>query len=229
MNEILKYQDIDMKIKKLEGEIMLSDERKNATNMQNYLRDCQSKICELNEKCESTHKTYTDLKKVYGDMVSKLQSISSSIDTASGKKLEGISELIQGITSNLSKLDREIAIVAKQVSTLSNEYENIMKNARTAKKNLETYKEGYLKIKDKKEPEIIALKKELALQEKKVDKVLLAKYLAKHNEKSLPVFVCETNGRCDGCRMEIAGRNMSKLRADKYLECENCGRIIFVE
>ncbi|MBQ9790583.1 MAG: hypothetical protein IJW24_03210 [Clostridia bacterium] len=52
MKEMLEYQKLDSKIKKIENEIRNSEDRKNASKMQDYLRDSQAKLVKLEEQSE---------------------------------------------------------------------------------------------------------------------------------------------------------------------------------
>ena len=54
-------------------------------------------------------------------------------------------------------------------------------------------------------------------------------YLQKREGKLFPVFVELTATKCGGCRMEISVSKQAKLKADGMIECENCGRIIYVK
>ena len=47
MQELLKYQEIDAKLRKLNGELAQNENRKKAAQMQQYLKDTQAKLFEL--------------------------------------------------------------------------------------------------------------------------------------------------------------------------------------
>lgn len=227
MEQLLKYQDIDMQIKKLENEISGSEERKKATEMQQYLKEYQTRLIKYDTLSETVYNNYKTVIAVYEDLAKKIENISKLSEKASEEKVD---ELITGIAAtneNLAKIEKEIFNVSNQMQAISKDVENILKNAKTAKKNLILYRDAYSKIKQAREPEIEKLKKQLASQETKIDKKLLSKYLAKHNDKNLPVFVAENSGRCGGCRMEIPGSGKKYLQEKGYIECENCGRIIY--
>lgn len=227
MKEILNYQEIDMQLKKVENDILSSDERKNASREQQYLKECQKKLQELNSICGTMIKKYDQLKNVYADMMKKSEMLSKSIDGANEKKLEGLSEASTGIVSNLKTLEKELQNLSRKLETYVSDFEKIMRFAHNSKRKLEENKRAYNQLKIDKEPEIKELKKQLAAAEKTVDKALIAKYLSKHNEKNLPVFVSAANDRCGGCRMELPARAIEKLKKAKYIECENCGRVIY--
>ena len=228
MKEMLKYQELELRKRKIENEIAQSDERKNASLMQQQLKEYQSKIVELNKKSEKVSSSYTEMKKLYEKMANSLQNAVNNVDKADSNQINELINSCSQIMQNLSKMDKEIANISRQITQTLSEYDTIMKNARTAKGKLINYRDAYNKKKESLEPELEKINKSLKSQEKLVDKNLLQKYLAKHNEK-VPVFVREQNGRCSGCRMEIAGSKMNVLRANKFIECENCGRIIYID
>lgn len=226
MQEILKYQDIDAKIKKIEGDILSSECRKNAAKMQQYLKDSQTKIMQLESSSGNVVETYKRANKLYNEFVEKLSELNKKIEGSTLENIDGLKELVSKYYDILAKLEREINNMSNQINSINKEFDGVMKNARTARKNLEVYKEEYNKLKASKEPEIVALKKELEQLKEKVNPELLKKYLAK-KEGKYPVFVPENSGRCSGCRMEIPGMKLNELSSGGYIECENCGRIIY--
>lgn len=226
MQEILKYQDIDLKIKKIEGEILSSECRQNAGKMQQYLKDSQTKIMQLESSSGKVVDTYKKATKLYNEFVEKLSELNKKIEGATLENIDGLKELVSKYYDILSKLEREISNMSNQINSINREFDNVMKNARTARKNLEVYKDEYNKLKETKEPEILALKKELDALKTKVNPELLKKYLAKREGKQ-PVFVPEKDGRCGGCRMEIPGIKLNELLSGGHIECENCGRVIY--
>ncbi len=226
MQDILKYQDVDYKIKKIEGEILSSESRQNAGKMQQYLKDSQNKIMQLENSSGKVVETYKKATKLYNDFVDKLSELNKKIEGSTLENIDGLKELVSKYYDILSKLEREISSLSNQINNINKDFDNVMKNARTARKNLEVYKEEYSKLKSSKEPEIAALKKELENLKAKVNPELLKKYLAK-KEGKFPVFVPEKDGRCGGCRMEIPGSKLNELTSGGHIECENCGRVIY--
>lgn len=226
MNEILKYQELDLEIVRLEGEIGENSDRKSALKMQQYLKDCQAKLIELNQKAKEIDDTYKKYKEIYNQMAQNLELINKNLDCKDEKKIAGLIEANDAITNNLVKLESKISTIIKECTAIQTEYASIMKNARSAKSNMQKYKENFESAKQKIEVEIATKKKELESIGKKVDKALLAKYNQKRSEKS-NVFVPEIKGRCGGCRMEIPVSKLSLLKSAGMIDCENCGRVIY--
>ena len=65
MQEIIKYQEIDMNIKKLDAELKSSANRKNAAEMQQYLKDSQSKLVSLDENAKALSDQYEKAVAIY--------------------------------------------------------------------------------------------------------------------------------------------------------------------
>ena len=196
--------------------------------MQQLLKDYQSKLIELNKRAQDLDNGYNKCKEVFNQMANNIEVISKNIGSADDKKLDGLIDANEAVLGNLIKLEKKLLAVSNECNSIQTEYNNIMKNARSAKTSLEKYKESYGKSKQDLEDKIQEKKKELEALAKKVDKTLMQKYKQKRTEKT-KVFVPEINGKCGGCRMEISVSNQAKLKANGMIECENCGRFIYVK
>lgn len=228
MNEILKYQELDLEIQKLEGEILDNQDRKNALKFQQLLKDCQGKLGELNNRAKVLSANYAKYKEVFNQMAQNLELITKNLASEDEKKIDGLIEASDAITGNLMKLEKKLGEVVQESGNIQTEYTSIMKSARNYKSSMENYKNNYGEAKQEMEAQIAAKKAELEALSKKVDKQLLNKYKQKRTDKA-KVFVAEINGRCGGCRMEISVSKLAVLKAEKMIECENCGRIIFIK
>lgn len=227
MQNIIKYQEIDTKIRKLNGELLASKNRKGAAEMQQYLKDGQAKLIRLEEVADNLTKQYEKAVKLYNDFVSKLEVLTKSVDSAGLERMAELEGAINNFVSNSAALENNINALASKITQANKEFEVLMNNAKKAKHNLEVYKTNYNAEKAKIEPEIARLSNELLVQKGKVDPAMLAKYQAKAEGKVFPIFVVEANGRCAGCRMEISASKLSSLKANGVIECENCGRLIY--
>jgi len=228
MKTMLKYQELDLEIQRLEAELNQNDARKNAIKMQQQLKDYQAKLLELNKTAKNLTAEFDKYREIFNSMAENLEVVNKNLSQKDEKKLEGLIEANDAIANNLLKLEKKISAVCAECDKVQNEYNNIMKSARVAKTNMEKYKTEFNTAKEEVESKIAKIKEELTELEKSADKALLQKYKQKRNEKS-NVFVLEINGKCGGCRMEISAAKKSKLKADGKIECENCGRIIYTK
>jgi len=229
MQEMIRYQQIDMQIRKLNAELASSKNKKGAGEMQQYLKDGQAKLLKLEEVAENLTKQYEKAVKLYNDFVTKLETLNKSVESLNVEKVEELENTINNFKANSETLENNISALANKINQANKEFEVLMNNAKKAKHNLEVYKANYNKEKAQIEPEIARLSKELLDQKAKVDKNLLAKYTQKSEGKAFPIFVPETDGKCGGCRMEISASKRSDLKSKGVIECENCGRLIYLK
>ena len=228
MKTMLKYQELDGEIARLNGELQANEGRKNAIKMQATLKDYQAKLLELNKKAQSLTQEFDKYREIFNSMAENLEVVNKNLEQKDEKKLEGLIEANDAIANNLIKLEKKISAVVSECDKVQTEYQNIMKSARVAKTSLEKYKAEFSEAKTETEAKIAKIQDELASLEKTADKTLLQKYKQKRAEK-INVFVLEINGKCGGCRMEISAEKKAKLKADGRIECENCGRIIYTK
>jgi len=228
MKNMLKYQELDLEIARLESELAQNSDRKNAIKLQQLLKDYQAKLLELTEKSKNLSADYENLKGIFNQMTENLEVVNKNISLKDEKKIDGLIEANDAITNNLLRLEKKISQIIVDCTNVQNDYNAIMKNARSAKTTLDKHKESFATAKSETEKKIEEIKVELEKLAKTADKTLMAKYKQKRGEKS-NVFVPEINGKCGGCRMDISAIKKSKLKADGMIECENCGRIIYTK
>ena len=225
---MLKYQQLDQEIVRLEGELGQNGDRKNAIKMQQLLKDYQAKLMELNKSSEKLAEDFEKYRGIFNQMAENLEVVNKNLAIKDEKKIDGLIEASDAITNNLLRLEKKLSAIINDCNSVQAEYASIMKNARTAKTNLEKYKEGFANSKAQTEKKIEEIKKELETLSKSVDKTLMAKYKQKRSDRA-NVFVEEINGRCGGCRMEISASKKAKLKLEGMIECENCQRIIYIK
>lgn len=225
IQEILKYQEIDGNLRKLENELASLPERKKAAEMQNSLKDGQSRLIVLEQNAQKATENFAKAKAYYEDIVIKVEALSKSISEADLEKVKELQKAKANFYQMMDKLEKELVRINTQLTMVNNEYNSIIKNAKNAKSQLDVLKVKFAESKQKLEPQIEKLKNELEKQSQKIDKNVLEKYKAKRESK-FPVFVKNINGTCGGCRMAISASKMRDFNSSDYIECENCGRII---
>lgn len=229
MQELKEYQALDMKKRKIEQEILENEDRKNAKEMQSKLKEFQSKIFALEDKASLVVKKYEDQLALLEKLTKDVEKASGDVEKTTEEDASSQVSILMKIKDNLLKLEREFVEIQKTQEKIVKDNAFVMKNAVIANKNLSLYKERYNNAKQAREPEIAEIEKQMSSLATKINKQLLAKYKAVSEVKPLPVFVPLVNGKCNGCRMEMPIVLANTLKQKGYLECENCGRIIYFE
>lgn len=225
IQEILKYQQIDGELRKLEKQLAELPERKKAAELQNNLKAGQTRLAVVEQNAQKSTENFSKAKAYYDDLLIKIETLSKAIADTDLDKVRDLQRAKNNFYQMIDKLEKELSKINAQLTMVNNEYNSIIKNAKLAKTQLDTLKVKFTEAKQMLEPQIAKLKTELVAQSKKLDKNILDKYHAKRESK-FPVFVRNINGTCGGCRMAISASKMREFNSSEYIECENCGRII---
>ena len=228
IKEMLEYQKLDGEIRKLENSLKNSEERKNATKMQDYIKDGQAKILSLEKTGEKLLSVYKKAVQAYNDFTAKLDKL---LKETVGESPEEITRMLEKANTFMlanAKLEKDLESLQVSIMKVNNEFDVIKKSSLTAKNNFAVYKAKYNELRAKIEPEINKLKEQREKLQGKISSNLLTTYKQK-SESKYPVFVPMKDNRCGGCRMEISGTKLKQLKEVGFIECENCGRVIYIQ
>lgn len=225
IEELLRYQQIDGELRKLQKQLASLPERQKATDLQNQLKAGQNRLAIVEQNAQKATENFSKAKAYYDDLFLKIETLSKSINDADINKVRDLQRAKSNFYQMIEKLEKELGKINTQLTMVNNEYNSIIKNAKIAKTELDAVKVKFAQEKQKLEPQIEKLRAELSAQAKKLDKQDLDRYMAKRENK-FPVFVKNINGTCGGCRMAISASKMREFSTSNYIECENCGRII---
>ena len=229
IDELLKYQEADRKLRAIEQEIAATDERKKYMAARKFLEKAPEKLEALDAKASELKHIFELLEKKYAeiaDTIKDYENLDEMVDEQGGE-ISFYKKNASQIADNLRALKGEINKLVSQIEAASSEYAAAKKQTIAMQKQYKEYKVKYSEIKEKRAAEIAAIEAELAKLAKGVPETTLAKYKAKRKEKVFPV-VCEVTGnRCPGCGMELSIAELSKITDGNFIECDSCRRILF--
>ncbi len=227
-SKILAYQKKDGELFRIEKELNQSQSKKTYNEMINIVKKAQEKSSILESRAEGLEKDYQSIKNAYDNNIEQMSKfISKDLDKVSEKDLESIINVTNSILNNLNILEKRLFSEAENLNVTLNEFENAKKTYGGARakysENRKIYEEE-LKVRT---PQIEAIKAELASLEKDIEPKLLAKYKQLRSDRIHPAFVSLSDKSCGGCRMQLSAAEVEKVKANGYMECDNCHRIIF--
>ena len=234
---LYEYQQADAKLEAYEGKLKNTAIRKQLVKLQSYLKRQQTLLKDMENRALVEQNELSEINVQYDRMMEFLN-----------KKHNDISEYEQ---LDINVLDYNV--VKDLVREYESTYDNIVKQKRRAlsvQKNAEDTAEklkdmltqvgkaqrDFNTLKAKHEEELRAgadeldkLRKEADDAASKVDPTLLQKYKRIKQNRAMPVSLLK-DGRCMGCNMELPSRDLAKIKkADTIVECENCGRILYLQ
>ena len=228
LQAILKYQEIDRRLFKLDNELAESEERKKYAKLRKFLKTAPEKLdalepkaAALSSEAQALTKKYEEVSATLGDFDNLDELIEGGADVSFYKKKA------QSIVENLKKVKADLIALQNSIKETADEYQKLKKQVISAQKQYAEAEESYKAVENSQKDERTAILKELAEAEKAVDKALLARYQTKRKEKIFPVVGELTGNRCPFCSMEPPLAARSKLTGGGSIECDNCHRLIF--
>ncbi len=227
---LLAYQIQDAKLKEIEKTLSGSEERKKMSSAKKYILGVEDNVNKLDDRALELKGVYTkttdEQKKLQEQQLELAEALGSVNDEKEAsfliKKADELIAKIKALNSQASKIAEEIkGIVA--------EYDKIKATTRAAqvqyKENADKYKELEVSLKDQKE----GVEKELLALKKDVDPALMERYLKKRADKMYPIIYAVKGNSCGACRMELSMSDINKLKNGEVIDCEQCGRMIYLE
>ncbi len=228
VERLLKYQEEDSKLLKIEQETAASEERKKFIQTKNFITKASEKLDQLEGKAQELNSLLESLNSKYSEIAETL------------KDFEHVDELVEGgadiafykrnvssIIDSLKNLKAEIANLTASAKEADEEFRTLKKKVITAQKQYPEAQAAYQEYKKSKQAETTAITAELERLSQGIDPEVLKKYQVKRSERIFPI-ICKISGdRCSKCGMELSIAGKDKVASGKVIECENCHRFLY--
>ncbi len=229
LSVILEYQELDKRLMKLENELMASEAAKTYALHMHTVKTAQEQVFKQNTVAGEYVKQMEALIAEYEALDKELNELESAIKEVAD--VDGADFLIrnmQKLVNQLKNLSIEIGKMSAKIVELNQSHTASMAAGKEAAKKLNQSKGKYEEEKAKITPAAKEIKTELAEVEKKCSPKFLEVYNRLRKQKKVPVVVPLMDGRsCGGCFMELAGDAISRLSSETFIECPDCGRILY--
>lgn len=225
------YQQYDKEVDKRELDFKHSENLQNALKLQKYLKTMQDKLLALDKKAQKEQERF--------------ERVGNELNEVTEALNEGKSVLKNGqeLTLNeLSGMKKECAQMKSRMKKGRDTIRRSMDQTQAILKQLKEIRDGMKKAKDEYDElravveeeqsacneEIKKIKAEQKQKTKGISKDLMKKY--KNIRITHPdAIALVSEDRCGGCNMTLAALVIQRVKdqADA-IECENCGRILYV-
>lgn len=230
VEKLLKYQETDEKLLKIERETAGSEERKNYVQAKNFLTKAPEKLEALDAKAKELALLLNELNKKYEEVAETLNDfdhLDELID--GGADIAFYKKNVSQILDRLKSIKGEVAALTKSIKDSEEEYQTMKKKTIAVQKQYAEYTEIYKKYRETKQGEAVTVQKELDRLAKDIDGSILAKYKEKRSERIFPILCAVNGGRCSKCGTELSLAGKEKIAGGKVTECENCHRMLYKE
>ena len=233
LQKLMECQRVENEINQVENELRNSPVRKKLLHARNYIVNAQNNYKQMENDVVELHAAMEELAHRYEANRAKAESESVHYAAADEESdladVQDMEREAKEIADALARNENDLQALIKRLANIDQEMKKMAANLPRARQDYAKMKAIYDKelasVQAKTEP----LKKELEAAQAALPETLLARYnQARQQAGSNPIVPLE-NDRCSGCHMELASAGLTRLKNQGVVECENCGRLVYIK
>jgi len=229
IEKILKYQEIDGKVRQIEKQLNESENKKRGRQFSAYLKDAETAFKKMEQRSKELNIMLNSLTQSFDEKTKLVSEYEKNIDTS--RDLDEINYLrkkIDDLGKVLIGIDKDVKAIMQEIDEISKQYDSYRDKYPVARKQYLECKEKYEKERAEREPELNEFQKELKKIEKTLDAEMFDTYEKLKGQGIYPPFVpLVGSNQCGGCQMEIPSGIVANIDQNGYIKCDNCRRIVY--
>ncbi len=227
---LLEYQKADAKLREIEKKISGSEERKKMVSAKKYLEGVEENVNKLDDRAGELLAVYESVTQEQLKLKEKEAEICESLNQATDEKEIGfLVKKVEELISQIKALGSKANKISGEIQAVMKEYSQIKATTKAAQAQYNDNAKLYAELKSSVQGDKEAIEKELLGLKKKVDPALMDRYLKKRENKIYPVIYAVRGNMCGACNMELPMAEINKLKKGEVVDCEQCGRLIYLE
>ena len=231
LDDLWQFMQVDMEADRFESKMRQSENRQKLLKQRNFLMEQQANM----KKIEADIAAMQDRLEAVNDEAQRLEkqldALTAEIEANPPKSIEDAEKSIQTmekLNDTLSHYEQELSKIRKDSEIRDRQQKEIRVRAARTKVEYDQLKQVY----DKEYKVDLAQLQQLRTGTEKaaqtVDPTLLERYRA-IKQHCTPPMAKLVAGQCAGCFMALPSATLLKLKeGDGIVECDNCGRIIYM-
>lgn len=228
-----QYQEVDLQVAGVEKKLRASATRKKLIEARDYLLNSQNRMKKMEADAGELRINFDSVRKRYEYHRDELNSLSNYISEGDRnttlQEVEQMRKEIVEIQNNLTKSERELQKILERLDAIASTVNKIAATVPKAKRDYTQFKEVYDKEAAVIAQETAPFRSKMSELEKQINPKLMTRYKNIKKTRANPMAPLRDN-RCSGCNMELPSVALKKvLEAEAPLDCENCGRMLFIE
>jgi predicted nucleic acid-binding Zn-ribbon protein len=234
---LYEYQQADARLEAYEEKLKGTATRQQLVKLQSYLKKQQTLLRDMENRALVEQNELSEINVQYDRMMEFLNKKHNDISEYEQLEINVldynvVKDLVREYEStyeNIVKQKRRAMAVQKNAEATAEKLKEMLAQVSKAQKEFNTLKEKHEEELKAGAVELDKLRKEADTAASKVDPALLQRYKRIKQNRSMPVSLLK-DGRCMGCNMELPSRDLAKIKkSDTVIECENCGRILYLQ
>lgn len=228
IKELLAYQEVDAKLRKIEMELSSSEDRKKALSAKKYIDGVEENVGKLDVKAAELNSIFNNIKIEQEKLQEQEEEFSKAVSSAEDEKeVQYLIKKINELASKIKSLSAEAKRINSEIQSIIKEYNGIRATTKAAQAQYAEYGNKYNELKTSKQGEVNEIKQKLAELGKKVPSDIFEKYTKKRADKIYPVVFEVKGDVCGACSMQLSMAALSKLKNGEVIECDQCRRLLY--
>ncbi len=225
-----EYQSKDARLKEIENTLLSSEERKKRNSAKKYILGVEENVNKLDDKALKLKETFDRIALDSAKLTEQQQEIMQTLDGIEDQKeVQFLIKKIDEILAKIKALNSDAEKISTEMQSVVAEYEKIKKTTKVAQVQYKENSDKYKQLESSYQAEKDALESELKVLAKAVEPTLMERYQKKRADKMYPILYEVKNNACGACRMNLSMSDMNKLKNGEVIDCEQCGRMIYLE
>ena len=148
IQELIQYQEIDRKLRKIEVALANSEERKAALDRKKYLTGVEDSAAMLEKKAEDLLGRYQKLKATYSGTLKTVEEYAKLSETLEQEdELEYFERKVGQVMDSLRAIENELLAVTKEMDETGKAFVDLRKRFSQAKEEFKAYRAKYEALK----------------------------------------------------------------------------------
>lgn len=229
IKSLLTYQETDAKLREIELKLSGSEERKKALSAKKYLDGVEESLNKLDLKASELNAAYEKCVEDLNKLKEQESEFAAAADEAEDlNAIEYLGKKTDELLSRIKTLSATAARIAEEIQAVLKEFAQTKAKTKAAQAQYNENAPKYAELKNSLKGEKEAVEKELSELKKKVDPALMAKYEKKRSGFYPVVYEVKVDA-CGACNMQLSMSEIGKLKNGETIECEHCGRLLYMK
>lgn len=228
IEQLLKYQEEDSKLLKIEKEAASSEEWKNYSQAKSFLTKAPEKLDAMDAKASEIEAELKKIDAKYQDIAETLKDFENLDDLVEeGADIAFYKKNASQLLDKLKSLKAEINSNSKIIKDADEEYKALKKKTIAVQKQYTEFAAAYQEYRKGKLAEMEVIRDELKKLAAGIEPEVMKRYEVKRSERIFPIICGVANDRCSKCGMELSIADKEKIARGDVTECENCHRFLY--
>ena len=231
LDKLLKYQELDIKLRRAQDVIERSDEYKKMEQARQEFAQTKKTRDESEKAAEGIVGFVGSAEDYIKEISAKMEELKGDLDSDDPAKAAAAFAQLNKLKGKLSDLEHKLAERKSKSERAIKTFVEAGELGRKLRDYYNAARQKHMELVKAKQPEINAINKQLAELKPTIDKDLMQRYETLTADNKYPAFV-EVYGEggyysCRGCGLALSQSKTSELKEKSFCVCDTCKRIIF--